>query len=102
MLGLHRGATHVYEMKTRGLLAWFPHRTYHLSQVPTLNRKVPVVADRTLALFFRRDVVSLGELHRPREEYAQASEPPPVHHATSDADADDQPRARLGVRRGAS
>jgi NADH dehydrogenase len=90
----------VYEVKMRGLLAWFLHRTYHLSRVPTLNRKVRVVADWTLALFFRREVVSPGEPHRLREEFAQASGPPPVHHATSGADG--RTRARLGARCGAS
>jgi NADH dehydrogenase len=35
------------------------HRTYHLSRVPTLNRKMRVVADWTLALFFKREIVSL-------------------------------------------
>ena len=38
------------------------HRTYHVSRVPTFNRKVRVIADWTLALFFRREVVSLGSL----------------------------------------
>jgi NADH dehydrogenase len=49
------------------------HRTYHLSRVPTLNRKVRVVADWTLALFFRREIVSLGTLQRPREEFELAT-----------------------------
>jgi NADH dehydrogenase len=41
------------------------HRTYHVSRVPTLNRKARVVADWTLALFFRRDIAALGSLHDP-------------------------------------
>ena len=42
------------------------HRTYHVSRVPTFNRKARVVADWTLALFFRRDIVALGSLHQRR------------------------------------
>ena len=62
-LGLHKGVAQVYGVRLRGWPAWFMHRTYHVSRVPTFNRKVRVVADWTLALFFRRDIVSLGSLH---------------------------------------
>jgi NADH dehydrogenase len=60
----------------RGLLAWFMQRTYHLSRMPTLNRKVRVVMDWTLALFFRREVVALGQLQQPRREFELAASPP--------------------------
>jgi NADH dehydrogenase len=73
-LGLHKGVAEVYGIKVRGLPAWFMHRTYHLSRVPTLNRKVRVVADWTLALFFRREIVSLGALHDPRAAFEAATE----------------------------
>jgi NADH:ubiquinone reductase (H+-translocating) len=49
------------------------HRTYHMSRVPTFNRKVRVVLDWTLALFFKREVVSLGSLQDPRAEFSEAS-----------------------------
>lgn len=72
-LGLHKGVAQIYGIKLRGWPAWFMHRTYHVSRVPTLNRKVRVVLDWTLALFFRRDVVSLGSLQRPRDEFSEAT-----------------------------
>jgi NADH dehydrogenase len=72
-LGLHKGVAQVYGVKLRGFPAWFMHRTYHVSRVPTLNRKIRVVLDWTLALFFKRDVVSLGSLQRPREEFSEAA-----------------------------
>jgi NADH dehydrogenase len=72
-LGLHKGVAQIYGVKLRGFLAWFMHRTYHLSRLPTLNRKARVTADWTLALFFKREVVSLGTLQRPREEFEQAT-----------------------------
>lgn len=75
-LGLHQGVAEIYGVKARGMPAWFVHRTYHMSRIPTLNRKVRVVADWTLALFFRREVVSLGTLHMPREEFEEAAHPP--------------------------
>lgn len=75
-LGLHKGVAEVYGVKLRGWPAWFMHRTYHLSRVPTLNRKVRVVADWTLALFFQREVVSLGSLQDPRADFRRAAQPP--------------------------
>jgi NADH dehydrogenase len=72
-LGLYKGVAHVYGIRLKGFAAWFMHRTYHLSRVPTLNRKVRVVADWTLALIFRREVVSLGGMETPRAEFQAAA-----------------------------
>ena len=74
-LGLHKGVAQVYGIKVRGMLAWFIHRTYHVSRIPTLNRKVRVIADWTLALLFPREIVSLGALQNPREEFELATRP---------------------------
>ena len=72
-LGLHKGVAQVYGIKLRGFPAWFMRRTYHMSRMPTFNKKVRVVLDWTLALFFKRDVVSIGSLHNPREDFTRAS-----------------------------
>jgi NADH:ubiquinone reductase (H+-translocating) len=72
-LGLHKGVAQVYGVKLRGWPAWFMHRTYHMSRIPSLNRKIRVIVDWTLALFLRREVVSLGELHRPRESFTEVA-----------------------------
>jgi NADH dehydrogenase len=70
-LGLHKGVAQIYGIRARGWPAWFLHRTYHVARVPSLNRKIRVLVDWTLALVLRREVVPLGGLHRPREEFAQ-------------------------------
>jgi NADH dehydrogenase len=72
-LGLHRGVAQVYGVKVKGWPAWFLHRTYHMSRIPSLNRKIRVVADWTLALFLKREVVSLGEIQHPFEPMREAS-----------------------------
>jgi NADH dehydrogenase FAD-containing subunit len=72
-LGLHKGVANVYGVKLRGFPAWFMHRTYHLSRMPTANRKMRITADWTLSAFFRREIVSLGELERPRHEFEIAA-----------------------------
>jgi len=74
-LGLYRGVAEVYGIKLRGWPAWFMHRTYHVSRMPTVNRKVRVLADWTLAIFFPREVVSLGQLQQPRREFELAALP---------------------------
>jgi NADH:ubiquinone reductase (H+-translocating) len=72
-LGLHKGVAQVYGVKLKGWIAWFMHRTYHVSRVPTFNRKARVVADWTLASLFRREVVALGQLQDPRREFVFAA-----------------------------
>jgi NADH:ubiquinone reductase (H+-translocating) len=73
-LGLHRGVAEVYGIRLKGFPAWFMHRTYHVSRLPTFNRKVRVLADWTLALFFRREIVSLGTFADPRREFESTAE----------------------------
>jgi NADH dehydrogenase len=72
-LGLHKGVAQVYGIKLKGVVAWFLHRTYHMSRIPSLNRKIRVLVDWTLALFLKREVVSLGELHQPREQFTEVT-----------------------------
>lgn len=61
-LGKHDGAGRLLGLPVSGALAWFIVRTYHLRQLPTLWRKVRVVIDWTIALFFPRDIAQLGSL----------------------------------------
>ncbi len=75
-LGLHKGVAEVYGIRLRGYPAWLMHRTYHWSRVPTVNRKVRVGLDWFLALFFRRDLVSLGQLQDPGAAWRNATGAP--------------------------
>ena len=79
-LGLHKGVAQVYGVKLKGWPAWLMHRTYHVSRLPTLNRKVRVLADWTLASVFRREVISLGQLQDPRREFIAAANAGPTGH----------------------
>ncbi|WP_200308781.1 NAD(P)/FAD-dependent oxidoreductase [Streptomyces adelaidensis] len=72
-LGLHQGVAHVYGRKLKGYPAWFMHRVYHLSRVPTFNRKARVLAEWTLSGLFKREIVSLGSLEHPRAEFELAA-----------------------------
>ncbi|MFF5701495.1 NAD(P)/FAD-dependent oxidoreductase [Streptomyces sp. NPDC012794] len=72
-LGLHKGVALLYGRKLKGYPAWFMHRAYHLSRVPTFNRKMRVLAEWTLAGLFKREIVSLGSLEHPRAEFELAA-----------------------------
>jgi NADH dehydrogenase len=72
-LGLYRGVAEIYGIRLKGVVAWFMHRTYHLSRMPTFNRKVRILADWTAALLFRREVVSLGQINDPKSDFARAT-----------------------------
>ncbi|MET9876896.1 NAD(P)/FAD-dependent oxidoreductase [Actinacidiphila glaucinigra] len=86
-LGLHKGVALVrfgkMKLKFKGRLAWYMHRGYHGMAVPTFNRKIRVLADWTLAVFLKREVVSLGAIENPREEFYEAAKPVPAAAATA-------------------
>jgi NADH dehydrogenase len=72
-LGKYKGVARILGTKVRGFPAWFVHRTYHALLVPTINRRARIISDWTLGMFFRRDVVQLGSLQRPRQAFEQAA-----------------------------
>ncbi|WP_062301905.1 NAD(P)/FAD-dependent oxidoreductase [Demequina subtropica] len=72
-LGLNKGVATTMGFKLRGWPAWFMHRTYHLMAIPTFNRKARVAIDWATAVFFRRDLVSMGRIHEPRRAFEEAA-----------------------------
>ncbi len=64
-LGRYRGIANVMGLRFRGFIGWWVTRTYHLFQLPLISRKLRVVTDWTVALFFRRDIAELGTLGHP-------------------------------------
>lgn len=90
-LGLYKGVAQVYGIKLKGFPAWFVHRTYHMSRIPTLNRKIRVLGDWTLNLFLRREVVSLGQIHEPRETFTEYAVSAPSGPNAAQTAAPNQP-----------
>jgi NADH dehydrogenase len=85
-LGHARGLGSLMGVPLRGFLAWWVRRTYYLFQMPRWSRRVRIVADWTLALFFRPDIVKVdlasegGLLQRDHAAGAnpeRATAPPP-------------------------
>jgi len=66
-LGYHKGVAELPgHLQLTGFPGWWIARTYHLYQLPLVSRKLRVVSDWTVALFFRRDVGALSMLGHPR------------------------------------
>jgi NADH dehydrogenase len=65
-LGRYKGIAELPGLRLRGFLGWFVARTYHLYALPMIRRKMRVVTDWTVSLFFRRDIVELSALGHPR------------------------------------
>ncbi|MDC7120046.1 NAD(P)/FAD-dependent oxidoreductase [Cellulomonas fimi] len=76
-LGMYKGVAQMFgKIKVRGVLAWFLHRTYHVYAMPTINRKLRIMAGWTGSILLRREVVALGSVHDPRAEFRAAAVPP--------------------------
>ena len=58
-LGGYSGVGRVMKFKIRGFLAWWVWRTYYVMQMTRWERRLRVILDWTIALFFRNDVVKL-------------------------------------------
>ena len=57
VVGHHTACAEIKGFKFSGFFAWFLWRTLYLSKLPGLERKVRVVGDWTIELFFPRDIV---------------------------------------------
>lgn len=90
-LGLHKGVAHVYGRRLKGYPAWFMHRVYHLSRVPTVNRKARVLSEWILSGLFKREIVSSARSNaRVRSSNSRPGETRPAALR----------RTRRGTRRG--
>ncbi|MFP3714970.1 NAD(P)/FAD-dependent oxidoreductase [Puerhibacterium sp. TATVAM-FAB25] len=76
-LGLYKGVAELFGfLKLKGPLAWLAHRGYHVMAMPTGNRKLRILVGWIGQFLMGREVISLGSVHDPREEFRRASVPP--------------------------
>jgi len=60
LVGERTGVADLMGHQFSGFLAWFLWRTYYLMRVPLLEKRLRVMMDWTLDLFFERDIVQLA------------------------------------------
>jgi NADH:ubiquinone reductase (H+-translocating) len=73
-LGRYKAVGQLGQFRFRGFVAWWMARTYHMSQIPGLARKVRAIIDWTVSLPFRRDVSEVGSIGHPRPLSAETYE----------------------------
>jgi NADH dehydrogenase len=64
-LGRHQAVAEMLGVKLSGFVAWWAARTYHLAMMPGAARKLRLVVDWTVGLFFGRASAELGQLGHP-------------------------------------
>ena len=55
-IGKRSGVGDLLGIQVQGFLAWWVWRNYYLANLPTIHKKVRVLADWILDMFFKRDV----------------------------------------------
>ncbi len=66
-MGRHKAVATMFGVRLRGFPAWFAARTYHMMSMPGHARRVRLIVDWTVGLFFGRASADLGQLgHPPR------------------------------------
>ena len=58
-LGHSRAVAQVMGVRLTGFIAWWFRRTYYLLQMPRWDRRLRIVLDWTIALFFRPDITKV-------------------------------------------
>jgi NADH:quinone reductase (non-electrogenic) len=64
-MGQHKAVATMLGVRLRGFPAWFAARTYHMLMMPGVARRLRLVADWTVGLFFGRAAAELGQLGHP-------------------------------------
>ena len=70
-LGHASAVAQVFGVRLTGVVAWWMRRTYYLFQMPRWDRRLRIILDWTIALFFRPDITRI-DLRVERELVKQA------------------------------
>jgi NADH dehydrogenase len=73
-MGRHQAVAEMLGIRIRGFPAWFAARSYHLALMPGLTRRLRLMIDWTVALFFKRGAPELGQLGHPPTLADEASQ----------------------------
>jgi NADH dehydrogenase len=89
-LGRYKAVGRIGGRTFSGFVAWWMARTYHLSQIPGLFRKIRAVLDWTVSLPFARDISEVGSIGHPRplrdQEYELGGSHRPIQLSAGDVE----------------
>ena len=78
-LGRHKAVASGPGLTLSGFPAWWAARTYHVTQMPGVARKLHAVADWTVGLPFGRDTAEVGSIGHPHPLKAEVYEKGGTH-----------------------
>jgi NADH:ubiquinone reductase (H+-translocating) len=84
-MGRHKAVATTFGVKLRGFPAWWAARTYHVAAIPGAGRRLRLIVDWTVGLFFGRASAELGQLGHPPSLKGYLETPQPS------ADAEEAP-----------
>jgi NADH:ubiquinone reductase (H+-translocating) len=67
-IGKRTGIGNLLGIEVQGFLAWWIWRNYYLVNLPTLQKKIRVMSDWMLDIFFKRDVTMLKTFVEEKEK----------------------------------
>jgi NADH:ubiquinone reductase (H+-translocating) len=67
-IGKRTGVGNLVGIQVQGFLAWWIWRNYYLANLPTLHKKIRVLVDWIIDIFFRRDVTMLRTFAEQKQE----------------------------------
>jgi len=91
--GINKGVAKVMGIKLKGTPAWLAHRGYHGFAMPTLERKVRVIADWLLNAVLGRDTTEISDLETPYRAFRTAATPAKKPAVAKAEDAKDGQKA---------
>ena len=93
-LGRRQAVARILGVKMRGFPAWFCARSYHLMAIPGIGRRMRLLLDWTVELFFRRDSAEWIPPRLPRLSLAVIRDPEAVEVSIPAATARDGEESR--------
>jgi NADH dehydrogenase len=76
-IGKRTGVATLFGIRLHGFVAWWIWRTYYLSNLPTIKKKLKVMGDWTMDLIYRPDVAMIKKellLGKEEEEHKEQAE----------------------------
>ncbi|HEX4124414.1 MAG TPA: NAD(P)/FAD-dependent oxidoreductase [Tepidisphaeraceae bacterium] len=74
-LGHFKGIGKIGPLRIHGLPAWWVWRSYYLFQMPRWSRRIRIMIDWTVGLFFKSDTVQLDIIDPPETAFPPATPP---------------------------
>lgn len=97
-LGHSQGVAQVFGLRLTGFIAWWIRRTYYLFQMPRWDRRLRMILDWTIALFFRPDITKVDLANEQDQARRNCAAGAAISDGATAAEATLPPPERANVR----